>query len=309
MNIQEVAKQAVDIVMRYYNNDIQPFLDACDEDVLWIGPAENQIIRTREALVAAFAAEKNDLRFVVHDLKVIPIPTTNSHVCEIILVFTVDTIWPDGSVNRVRQRIQLTVTERRGTIRLRVCHISNAIVYDERDTIYPIHYESNYKKFMLAGEQRSERVQIKSISKALLFLNSSQILYVETARSHTVIHTVEEDYESVESLQTLMNRYPDLDTSEALIRLASHHVLNALTNVDEEQMKEVPIEKLIKETNGLIRAAAYKKRIEVQNKENYEAGLEAVQSMVFETMAKDNPELYRQVSAYLNKKKSEGMEG
>ena len=77
-----------------------------------------------------------------------------------------------------------------------------------------------------------------------------------------------------------MNRYPDLDTSEALIRLASHHVLNALTNVDEEQMKE-----------------------------NYEAGLEAVQSMVFETMAKDNPELYRQVSAYLNKKKSEGMEG
>ena len=106
-----------------------------------------------------------------------------------------------------------------------------------------------------------------------------------------------------------MNRYPDLDTSEALIRLASHHVLNALTNVDEEQMKEVPIEKLIKETNGLIRAAAYKKRIEVQNKENYEAGLEAVQSMVFETMAKDNPELYRQVSAYLNKKKSEGMEG
>ena len=49
-------------------------------------------------------------------------------------------------------------------------------------------------------------------------------------------------------------------------------------------MKEVPIEKLIKETNGLIRAAAYKKRIEVQNKENYEAGLEAVQSMVFETM-------------------------
>lgn len=106
-----------------------------------------------------------------------------------------------------------------------------------------------------------------------------------------------------------MNRYPDLDTSEALIRLASHHVLNALTNVDEEQMKEVPIEKLIKETNGLIRAAAYKKRIEVQNKENYEAGLEAVQSMVFETMAKDDPELYHRVSAYLNKKKSEGMEG
>ena len=90
-----------------------------------------------------------------------------------------------------------------------------------------------------------------------------------------------------------MNRYPDLDTSEALIRLASHHVMNALTNVDEEQMKEVPI----------------KKRIEVQNRDNYEAGLEAVKSLVFEAMAKENPELYRQVSAYLNKKKNEGLEG
>lgn len=106
-----------------------------------------------------------------------------------------------------------------------------------------------------------------------------------------------------------MNRYPNLDTSEALIRLASHHVMNALTSVDEDQMKEMPVDKLIKETNGLIRAAAYKKRIEVQNQDSYEAGLEAVKSLVFEAMAKEQPELYRQVSAFLNKKKDEGLEG
>jgi hypothetical protein len=106
-----------------------------------------------------------------------------------------------------------------------------------------------------------------------------------------------------------MNRYPDLDTSEALIRLASHHVLNALTSVDEEQVKDIPVDKLIRETRGLIRAAAYKKRIDVQNRENYEAGLEAVKSLVFEAMAKENPELYRQVSDYLTRKKNEGLEG
>lgn len=106
-----------------------------------------------------------------------------------------------------------------------------------------------------------------------------------------------------------MNRYPDLDTSEALIRLASHHVLNALTNLDEEQMKEVPVDKLIRQTNALIRAGAYKKRIDLQNRESYEAGLEAVKSLVFEVMAKERPELYREVSAYLNQKKNEGLEG
>ena len=54
---------------------------------------------------------------------------------------------------------------------------------------------------------------------------------------------------------------------------------------------------------------AYKKRIDIQSRENYETGLEAVKSLVFEAMAKENPELYRQVSMYLNKKKNEGLEG
>lgn len=106
-----------------------------------------------------------------------------------------------------------------------------------------------------------------------------------------------------------MNRYPDLDTSEALIRLAGHHVMNALTSVNEEQMKEMPVDKLIKETNGLIRAAAYKKRIEVQNQDNYESGLEAVKSLVFEAMAKEKPELYQEVNKFLNQKKKDGLEG
>lgn len=106
-----------------------------------------------------------------------------------------------------------------------------------------------------------------------------------------------------------MARYPDLDPSEALIRLASHHVLSALSNVNTEALQDIPIEKLIRESNGLIRAAAYKKRIEVQNRENYESGLEAIKSLVFEAMAKEKPELYQEVSEYLSQKKKEGLEG
>ena len=103
-----------------------------------------------------------------------------------------------------------------------------------------------------------------------------------------------------------MQKYPDLDTSEALIRLASHHVINALTSLSEDQLKEVPVDKLIRETNSLIRAASYKKRIEVQNQENFEAGLDAVKALVFEAMAKEKPELYKQVNEFLIAKKKEG---
>lgn len=103
-----------------------------------------------------------------------------------------------------------------------------------------------------------------------------------------------------------MNKLPDLDTSEALIRLSSHHVINALTALTDDQLKDVPVDKLIKESNALIRATAYKKRIEVQNKESFDAGLDAVKSLVFEVMAKEKPELYKQVNEFLTSKKNDG---
>lgn len=105
-----------------------------------------------------------------------------------------------------------------------------------------------------------------------------------------------------------MDKYPNLDTTEAIIRLSSQNVLNAIANTTEEDWKDVSVDKMLKETNGLIRAAAYKKRIDIQNQDTYESGLEAVKSLVFEAMAKEKPDLYKQVNEFLNKKKQEGME-
>ena len=105
-----------------------------------------------------------------------------------------------------------------------------------------------------------------------------------------------------------LERYPDLDTTEAIIRLTSQNLFNALANTCEEDWQNISVDKMLKETNGLIRAAAYKKRIEVQNQDSADAGLDAVKGLVFEAMAKERPDLYKEVAAYLEQKKREGME-
>lgn len=74
MNLNEIAELSSNILIQYYNNNIQPFLDACHSDVLWIGPAEKQIIRTKKSLCEAFAAERHDLTFALHNLEVTPFP-------------------------------------------------------------------------------------------------------------------------------------------------------------------------------------------------------------------------------------------
>ncbi|MDO4772979.1 MAG: DUF3486 family protein [Bacillota bacterium] len=112
--------------------------------------------------------------------------------------------------------------------------------------------------------------------------------------------------ENFNSLVDLMNKYPDIDTSEALIRLSSHHVMNALSSLSEEDLKMVPVDKLIKESNSLIKATAYKKRIQIQNQEDYEKAVDEVKAILFEMMKKEKPDLYRQVNEFLNEKKREG---
>ena len=210
MNIQETAKYAATILTDYYNNDIRLFLESCHRDVLWIGPAEKQIIRTKAALVEAFRNEHHNLKFIINNLTVTPISTGSAKTCEILLFFLVDTIWPDKSVSRVNQRIQLTFVEENGRPQIKLCHISNAITYDERDNIYPVHYDENYKHYTLAGEARSERLVIKSVNKSLLYLQWPRILYVESLGSHTLIHTLDGDFESVDNLLSIKKQFREL---------------------------------------------------------------------------------------------------
>ena len=119
----------------------------------------------------------------------------------------------------------------------------------------------------------------------------------------------------VENLQTLqiaqanfrnmldeLERYPDLDTTEALVRVASQDLMTALTAKKEEDWNAVRVDKLINQISGLTRAVAYKKRVELRNKTDLEAGTDDVKTMLWRTMATEKPELYKQVTAYLDKK-------
>ncbi len=210
MNIKAIGDRTAEILNLYYNNDIEPFLKACHEDVVWIGPAERQFIRGRKNLVDAFRAEKHSLKFSINNLTVLPLATTSTTVAEIMTFMLVDTIWPDNSMSRVNQRMQFTWVEQKGVAKIRSVLISNAIQYDERDGIYPVHYDENYRKCILTGETRSVRIYVKGMDKTTLYLNWSRVIYVESLGNHTVIHTLDSEFETTESMKVLEKRYGDM---------------------------------------------------------------------------------------------------
>ncbi len=212
MRIQDIADKTVEVITRYYQNDVQPFLDICHEDVLWIGPAEGQIIRTKQALADAFAAEKHDLHFVVNDMTVIPVSLGSTRVFEVLAMFTVDTFWPDGSANRVNQRISISWTMQDELPQIRMCHISNAIAYNVQDVIYPKNYNktvvaSTPGTLPLAGDVNAERLSFRGLGKSVFYLPWGHIVFAESAGNHALIHTMDQSFETMESLAVIGQKY------------------------------------------------------------------------------------------------------
>jgi hypothetical protein len=97
-----------------------------------------------------------------------------------------------------------------------------------------------------------------------------------------------------------MDKYPSLDTTEGIVRLLSQNVFHRLASASPEEWSDVSMDKLIRETNALIRATAYKRRTDVQNEDAMDVGLEKVKSLLFDTMAREDPELYKRVAAYIS---------
>ena len=107
--------------------------------------------------------------------------------------------------------------------------------------------------------------------------------------------------ENFRAIMDETERYPDLDMTEGILRIASNRLMNAINEMPESQISSKDMESLIKHTSALARAVATKKRADTQNKEILEIGLEQFQSVLFDLMEEENPELYKENRKFIKK--------
>lgn len=121
------------------------------------------------------------------------------------------------------------------------------------------------------------------------------------------IQTLRMAQENFRVLMDEVNKYPTLDTGEAILRLLSHVVVDRIQNTSDDKWKELEPDELIKQSTALVKAAAYKKNLDVRNEDIMLAGFEQVKGMVFEAMSRERPELYAEVAAFLEQKRGESV--
>lgn len=109
--------------------------------------------------------------------------------------------------------------------------------------------------------------------------------------------------ESFKALLAEAEKYPELDTTEVLTRIASHRMLSALVNKPEDEWDGIKVDKLLQEVSAMTRAVAYKERLAAQSKEEIAAAMDEVQKALYKALADEKPELYRQLVAFLNSRR------
>lgn len=113
-----------------------------------------------------------------------------------------------------------------------------------------------------------------------------------------MLHIAQENFRM---LTDEIDRHPNLDTTEGIIQIMSNSILNTLANAQPEDWQKISIDKLLREANSLVKVTAYKR----SRRDPGEAAMQSVNGMLFQAMAKENPELYEQVRRFLDSKKDD----
>ena len=118
----------------------------------------------------------------------------------------------------------------------------------------------------------------------------------------TTLDALRISQENFRAIMEEIERYPDLDMTEGILRIMSSQMLTAVNQIPEEQLQNLDFDTLMKNAVSLTRAAAYKKQIDMKSKDILELGADQFRSMIFDAMATEDPELYKKVRKFIKSK-------
>ena len=76
MVISEILSLSYYMISEYYNNNLEPFFEYIDEKILWIGPAQKQLLRSRAEIIKAWSKEAPALTFTMGNVTEYYVPLT-----------------------------------------------------------------------------------------------------------------------------------------------------------------------------------------------------------------------------------------
>ena len=224
--------KSIYIITEYYKNNLNPYFESLADDVLWLGPAEKQEIRGKENVIKAFSSDKHELTFSMGSIKSTLIRIDKKAV-EVILQYEIYTHYPNGDTDRHDQRTQFSWINKNDNWQAMVVHVSNEWKYDERDTIYPNHYQQQGLPIRLI-EKQDYYLILKADDLSIYHIPINDLLYVETVKrsNKLAVHTIKNTLKINGSLKDFLEKH-----NEHLLRIHAAYLINPSNVTKIERFK------------------------------------------------------------------------
>lgn len=161
----------------------------------------------------------------------------------------------------------------------------------------PVALRDSVDKMLLAGATYREIVQFLRENDVEL---SRQAVCNYARQFLCTTQQLRMAQENYKLLLDEMRRTPEMDTSEAIIRVVSNAILNTLASASPEEWKDIKMGTLLREANSLIKVTAHKQRADMLNRTAEERALEGVRAELFSALRNKDPELFARLSNTLD---------
>jgi len=168
----------------------------------------------------------------------------------------------------------------------------------------PAPVKASVEQMLLSGTTYAEVVDYLGLQGVSLSV-SAVCRYAQSF--HASVEALQIAQENFRYMMTEAEKYPDMDPTEVLVRITGQNLLTALVSKSPEEWSAVEADKVVSQITGLTRAVAYKKRADVESKDIVSAALDEVKAELYNAMQTEQPETYRQLAAFLERKKKEGL--
>ncbi len=215
--LEFIEKYCIDSLEDYYNTGKTDFFDNVDDNIVWYGPMEGQVIVGKEKLLEFFKKENRTLRFNVEDLAVKLFPL-KADAFAFLAEYTLYAYHPDGRVKKFNRHM-LVLSKRKkdenGNYAWKspLIHISDVKAKGS----------SKNKHGSSLGEDERSLVDIlmtqrKSVKKILLsgagnsnyYVAEDAIIYVEGGKGvQCYVHTKDETLLVTQLMKDIEKKLPD----------------------------------------------------------------------------------------------------
>ena len=119
------------------------------------------------------------------------------------------------------------------------------------------------------------------------------------------VSMLEISQENLRMITGEIEKHPEVDGTEALIRMMTSAVMNALARIEQSELDALEIKDLLQQTTSLIRTASNKRRTDAQIKDIKDEAITEYIGHLSATIAEEKPELYAELLEFLESKRGE----